>query len=180
MHLDEKTIASEELFQGKILRLTRDTVLLENGQTAFREVIHHSGGVCVVPLTEDEEVIFVKQYRYPFKTTLLEIPAGKLEAGEDPETCGRRELREEAGAVSGDFCSLGKLYPTVAYDTEIIYMFLARELEFLPQALDEDEFIDLLRIPLEEAYRMVMENEIFDAKTQIALMKAYNQLKNGN
>ncbi len=180
MHLNEKKIDSELIFDGKVIRVTRDTVILENGQTAFREVIHHNGGVCVVPVDDNENVIFVRQFRYPFHSILLEVPAGKLECGEDPEACGRRELREETGAVSQDFCYLGKLYPTVAYDTEIIYMYLARELDFLTQALDEDEFIDITRIPLDEAYRMVIDNEIFDAKTQLALLKAYHLLRGGN
>ncbi len=173
-HLYEKKLSSELIYDGKILKLTRDTALLENGETAYREVVHHSGGVCVLPLDNENNVLFVKQFRYPFATVLLEIPAGKREAGEDPLECGIRELKEEVGATADEVISLGKLYPTVAYDTEIIYMYLARGLKFGERHLDEDEFVDVVKIPLSEAYEMVMRDEIPDSKTQIAILKAYN------
>ena len=173
-HLYEKKLASELIYDGKILKLTRDTALLENGETAYREVVHHSGGVCVLPLDDEGNVLFVKQFRYPFATVLLEIPAGKREAGEDPVECGIRELKEEVGATADEIIPLGKLYPTVAYDTEIIYMYLARGLKFGERHLDEDEFVDVVKIPLSEAYEMVMCDEIPDSKTQIAILKAYN------
>ncbi len=173
-HLYEKKLSSELIYDGKILKLTRDTALLENGETAYREVVHHSGGVCVLPLDNENNVLFVKQFRYPFATVLLEIPAGKREAGEDPLECGIRELKEEVGATADEVISLGKLYPTVAYDTEIIYMYLARGLKFGERHLDDDEFVDVVKIPLSEAYEMVMRDEIPDSKTQIAILKAYN------
>lgn len=172
-HLHEKKLSSELIYDGKILKLTRDTAMLENGETAYREVVHHSGGVCVLPLDDDGNVLFVKQFRYPFRTVLLEIPAGKREIGEDPMTCGIRELSEEVGATAQEIIPLGKLYPTVAYDTEVIYMYLARGLSFHTQHLDEDEFVDVVKIPLEEAYYMVMRDEIPDSKTQIAILKAW-------
>ncbi len=172
-HLFEKKLSSELIYDGKILRLTRDTALLENGETAFREVIHHSGGVCVLPLDDDGNVLFVKQFRYPFASVLLEIPAGKREPGEDPLQCGIRELSEEVGARASEIIPLGKLYPTVAYNTEVIYMYLARGLSFHDQHLDADEFVDVTRIPLKEAYEMVMRDEIPDSKTQIAILKAW-------
>lgn len=174
MHLGEKTLEVEQIYKGKILNVTRDTVELENGCTAFREVIHHSGGVCVVPLTDEGEIIFVKQFRYPFQTTLLEVPAGKLEVGENPRECGLRELKEEAGASAEEFLYLGCLYPTVAYNTEIIHMYLAKGLSFSDQSLDEDEFLDIVRIPLDEAYSMAMNNKLPDSKTQIAVIKTYS------
>lgn len=177
MNLTEKTIGTEKIFEGKILSVTRDTVELPNGSTAFREVVHHSGGVCVVPLTDEGEIIMVKQFRYPFSQVLLEVPAGKREKGEDPLVCGTRELKEECGAVAEKIIPLGKLYPTVAYDTEIIYMFLATGLTFGEQKLDEDEFLDVVRIPLEDAVKMVMNDEIPDSKTQLAILKTYNLLK---
>lgn len=173
MHLSEKTIAVEEIYNGKILRVTRDKALLENGREAVREVIHHSGGVCVLPLTDDNEVLLVKQFRYPFQTTLLEAPAGKREAGEDPLACGVRELKEEVGATASRITPLGCLYPTVAYDTEIIYMYLARGLDFGAQKLDDGEFLDIVKVPFAEAYRMAMEGELPDAKTQLAVLKAW-------
>lgn len=178
MHLDEKTLSSELAYQAKIFRVTKDTAQLENGAEVRRDVVHHSGGVCVVPLTDKNTVLMVKQYRYPMHEITLEIPAGKLEAGEDPSECGLRELREEAGRTCGKYISLGKLYPTPAYDTEIIYMYLAEELsEPEEQNLDEGEFLDVTEIPLEEAVQMVMDGKIPDAKTQLALLKTWFILK---
>lgn len=128
MHLQEKTTGSEKTYQGKVFYVTRDTAELEDGKEVQRDVVHHSGGVCVVPLTEKGTVLMVKQFRYPMQQVTLEIPAGKLEAGEDPADCGRRELREEAGRTCGKYTPLGKLFPTPAYDTEVIHMYLAQEL----------------------------------------------------
>lgn len=176
-HLFETKIDSTQIYDGKILNVSRDTVRLENGETAYREVIHHSGGVCVLPLDENGDVLFVKQFRYPFADVLLEIPAGKRELGEDPLECGIRELSEEVGATADEIIPLGKLYPTVAYDTEIIYMYLARGLHFGEQHLDEDEFVDVIRIPFDEAYKMVMRDEIPDSKTQLAILKAWAMVK---
>ena len=176
-HLFETKIDSTQIYDGKILNVSRDTVRLENGETAYREVIHHSGGVCVLPLDENGDVLFVKQFRYPFADVLLEIPAGKRELGEDPLECGIRELSEEVGATADEITPLGKLYPTVAYDTEIIYMYLARGLHFGEQHLDEDEFVDVIRIPFDEAYKMVMRDEIPDSKTQLAILKAWAIVK---
>lgn len=177
MHLEEKTLQVEEIYNGKIFRVTRETAQVENGDQVFREVVHHSGGVCVVALTDNEEIIFVRQFRYPFQKVLLEVPAGKREEGEDPKTCGIRELREEAGATAGSVVDLGVLYPTVAYDTEVIHMYLATELSFGEQMLDDDEFLDVVRIPLDQAYEMVMRGEIPDAKTQIAVLKTYLRMR---
>lgn len=173
MHLNEETLSVEEIFKGKILNVTKDKVLLENSNISYREVIHHNGGVCVVPVTDEGEIIFVKQFRYPFKTVLTEVPAGKLEKGENPRDCGIRELKEETGAEAEEFIYLGCLYPTVAYNTEIIHMYLAKGLSYSVQNLDEDEFIDVVKIPLEEAYNMAMTNQLPDSKTQLAVMKAY-------
>ncbi|MBR6108041.1 MAG: NUDIX hydrolase [Oscillospiraceae bacterium] len=177
-HLSETTLASEEIYNGKILHVTRDTVALEDGTQAFREVVHHPGGACVVPLTDDGDVIMVRQFRYPHAAETLEIPAGKLEYGENPADCAVRELKEEAGAVSGRFEPLGRLFPTPAYDKEVIYMYLARALDLTKeQSLDADEFLDVVRIPLKEAVEMVMRDELPDAKTQIALLKTARLLE---
>lgn len=171
-HLEERQIGSEEIYHGRILHITRDTVLLENGKEALREVVHHPGGACVVPLTENGEVLMVRQFRYPQGEETLEIPAGKLEYGEDPLRCAVRELKEEVGGEADALESLGCLYPTPAYDKEIIYMYLARGIRLdAGQSLDADEFLDVVRLPLEQALEMVMENRLPDAKTQIALLK---------
>ncbi len=176
-HLFEKTLDTTPIFDGRVVKLRRDTVLLENGEKASREVIEHSGGVCVLPLTDNNEILFVKQFRYPFKSVLLEVPAGKREKGEEPLTCGIRELKEEVGAEAEKITYLGKLYPTVAYDTEVIYMYLAEGLSFSSQHLDEDEFVDVVKIPFEKAVEMVMNDEIPDSKTQLAILKANTNLR---
>ncbi|MDE6728754.1 MAG: NUDIX hydrolase [Oscillospiraceae bacterium] len=171
MHLDEKTLSSEQKFDGKVVKLFVDKVELENGDTATREVIKHPGGVCILPLDEDDNVLMVRQFRYPPHRVLLEIPAGKMEYGEDHRECGLRELREETGCTCDEFTYLGNLIPTPAYDNEVIHMYLARGLHSGAQDLDEDEFLDVERIPFAKAVDMVMNNEISDAKTQLALLK---------
>ena len=124
-----------------------------------------------MPLTADNNVLLVKQFRYPFLEATVEVPAGKINYGEDHEECGRRELLEETGMTAGEFTYLGCLYPTPAYDTETIHMYLARNLEQHNQHLDDDEFLDVLKVPFDEAVKMVMENKLPDAKTQIALLR---------
>lgn len=171
MHLDEKQLSSEQIFDGKVVKLFVDDVELEDGTKAKREVIKHPGGVCVVPLTDENEVLFVRQFRYPHKQVLLEIPAGKLEWGESHHDCGLRELKEETGCTCDEYTYLGSLIPTPAYCGEVIHMYLARGLHGGEQKLDEGEFLDIERIPLDKAVEMVMNNEIGDAKTQIALLK---------
>ncbi len=174
MHLEEKTLSSDLAYQAKIFRVTKDTALLEDGTKAVRDVVHHSGGVCVVPLTDRGTLLMVKQYRYPMHEVTLEVPAGKTEPGEDHYECGLRELREEAGRTCNSYTYLGKLYPTPAYDTEVIHMYLARELSAPEeQKLDDEEFLDVVELPLTEAINMVMDGKIHDAKTQIALLKTW-------
>lgn len=177
MYQNEKTLSSELIFEGKVVKLYKDKVELDNGYKAGREWIKHPGGVCVVALDEEENVYFVEQFRYPFHTALMEIPAGKLEFGEDHRECGIRELKEEIGATAESFEYLGCLYPTVAYDTEIIHMYLARGLSFGEQHLDEGEFLNVTKIPLSKAFEMVMNNELKDSKTQLAILKAAYKLK---
>ena len=167
----EKTIDSARIYEGRILNLRRDTVELENGKTSTREVVEHNGGVAVIALDEDGTIFFVSQYRYPFADVLLELPAGKLEKGEDPAAAGRRELEEECGCTAQTFEPLGKLYPTCAYDTEIIHLFYAKNLHASQQRLDENEFLTVQKIPVEKAVAMVLDGEIPDAKTQLGILK---------
>ncbi len=176
MHLQEKKIAEESIFDGKIIKVRRDKAELENGAVVTRELVIHSGGVCVVPVNEKGEVYLVKQFRYPFGEVLTEIPAGKLEVGEDHRSAGLRELKEEVGAESGKFEYLGVMYPSVAYLTEKIHMYLATELTFGEQSLDEDEFLDVEKMPLSQAVSMVLDGSIKDGKTQTALLLAARRL----
>ncbi|MDO5559994.1 MAG: NUDIX hydrolase [Oscillospiraceae bacterium] len=173
MHLFEETNSSQPVYNGKIFDVICDTVTLENDTQAKREVVLHNGGVCVVPVTDDNQLLLVRQFRYPFREVLTEVPAGKLNKGEDHLECGKRELLEETGACADTFTDMGIIYPTPAYLTEKIHMYIASGLKFEKQNLDEDEFLDVIKVPFEEALEMVMKNEIKDAKTQIAIMKAW-------
>lgn len=177
MDFTEKPLKQDYLYRGKIVNLRVDNAELPDGTTALREVIEHPGGVCVAALTEKEELLFVEQFRYPYMETVLELPAGKLEYGEDPFEAGKRELLEETGAAAKNYRDLGKLYPTPGYCGEIIHMYLAENLTFSEQHLDEDEFLEVRRIPLETAFQMVMCNEIRDSKTQVGILKTYQLIK---
>lgn len=172
MHLDEKTINSDIIYEGVIFTITHDTVELENGNTAVRDVLLHHGGVCVIPVTDENEIFLVKQFRYPFHTTTREVPAGKLEKGENHAECGRRELLEETGCTCDEYIYLGEMLPTPAYNSEVTHMYMARGLHFEKQNLDPDEFLDVEKIPLAEAVQLVMDGKIRDGKTQIAILKA--------
>lgn len=172
MHLEEKQLTSEYIYNGKIIKLRRDTALLPNGKTSTREVIEHNGGVCVAALTDNDEVLFVKQFRYPYMEIVTEIPAGKRDgADEDPLVCGKRELKEETGAEAESFIPLGKLYPSPGYCGEVIWMFAATDLRYGEQHPDDDEFLSVEKIPLEKAVQMILSGEITDAKTQAAVLK---------
>lgn len=174
MNLEEKPLKQEYIYRGKVLTLRVDKALLPNGKTTTREVVEHNGGVCVVPLTPENEVLMVEQFRYPYGTPVLEIPAGKRDSKtEPPLDCGRRELREETGATAEHMTFLGELYPTPGYCGEIIYMYLAQGLTYGQTDPDEDEFLNLKKIPLQTAVQMVLNGEIKDAKTQTALLKTH-------
>ena len=172
MHLQEKTVSSDLIYKGPIFTITHDSAELENGKTAVRDVVLHHGGVCVIPITENNEIFLVKQFRYPFQTVTREVPAGKLEKGEDHSECGRRELLEETGYTCSEYVYLGEMLPTPAYNSEVTYMYLAKGLTFSSQNLDPDEFLDVERIPLAEAVRQVMDGTIRDGKTQVTILKA--------
>ena len=172
MELTEKTLSSEKIFDGHILHIRRDTVELPDGSQSFREVVDHPGGVCVLALDDQNQALLVSQYRYPYQRVVREVPAGKLEYGEDPWAAALRELKEETGAVPGEFRSLGELYPSPGYCGEIIRMYLARDLRFGETHLDEDEFLNLERIPFGTLVEQVLSGEIKDAKTIAAALKA--------
>lgn len=172
--LAEQTVSSELIYDGVIVHLYRDEARLPDGKSAVREVIRHVGAVCVVPLTEQNEIICVRQYRYPHAKVLLEIPAGKLDSREeDRPSAALRELREETGARCERLTSLGKIYTTPAFVDEVIDMYLAEGLTFGETDLDEDEFLDVVRVPLPELVDMILAGEVPDAKTQAAVLKVW-------
>ena len=172
MNLEEKQLNAEYIYKGRIINLRKDTALLPNGNEAIREVIEHPGGVCVAALTDNNEILMVRQFRYPYGEVVLEIPAGKRDSKtEAPIDCGKRELKEETGAIAETIIPLGELYPTPGYCGEIIWLFGAKGLTFGETNPDEDEFLEVERIPLEKAVEMILSGEIKDAKTQAAVLK---------
>ncbi|MBQ1546582.1 MAG: NUDIX hydrolase [Clostridia bacterium] len=179
MKLEEKKISSKVLYDGKVVRLELDEIELPDGTPAKREVARHPAGVCVAALTSDNELLFVKQYRYPFGEVVLELPAGKVD---DPKTTplenGKRELLEETGAVGYNYVSLGAQYVSPGFTDEVLYMYMCRVDHFEQQRLDEDEFLNVEKIPLDKAVEMVMNNIIVDGKTQTAILKTTMLLQN--
>ena len=167
MELTEKTLTSREVYRGRILRVREDTVRLPNGKTAEREVAEHPGGVGILAL-DGGDVLLVRQYRYAFSRVLTEIPAGKREPGEEPFVTAQRELREEIGATAGKWTELGA---SPGCYGEVLYLYMAQELTFGDTHPDEDEFLDVVRMPFDRAVELCMTGELTDAKTVIALLK---------
>ena len=176
--LEEKFVSREEIFDGKILKVVKDTVSLPDGETAYREICLHVGGVCVLPLLSDGRVIMERQYRYAHHRVMLEIPAGKLNGpDEDPLVAAQRELREETGAEARKYTYLGSIATAPALIDELIHLYMAEDISFGERELDPDEFLDVELIHIDRLYEMVMKGEIADAKTQIAILKAKDYLK---
>ena len=173
-NLQETKLTSQPIFDGDVLHIYKDTVRLPNGKTSTREYTVHHGAVCILPLLENGDVLLERQFRYAMGEVLTEIPAGKLDyIGEDPREAALRELREETGAVASELIPLGPFYPAAAYSDEVIWMYLARGLTFGEQQLDDDEFLNLQAVPLEELARDVLAGRIPDAKTQAAILRVY-------
>lgn len=172
MELFEKTLDQISKFEGRVIHVHVDTVELPNGRTSTREIVNHPGGVGILALDQDNNVLVVRQFRYAFGRILLEIPAGKLERGEDPYEAAMRELKEETGASCEKLVSLGELYPTPGYCDEIIRLYLARDLSWGDMHLDDDEFLTVGRVPFQEMVDRILAGEIRDAKTCAAVLKA--------
>ncbi len=172
-NLEEKKLSRTEIYDGKVLHVVCDDVLLPNGERAIREFCIHVGAVCVIPVTDDGQVLMERQFRYPHGRVFYEIPAGKLDhPNEDPLSAAMRELREETGAVAGKMTFLGEVDTSPALINEKIYMYMAEDLSFTERELDEDEFLEVEKAPLTELVDLVMQGKISDAKTQIAVLKA--------
>ena len=171
MKLEEATLSSRAVFEGKLLKVYADAVRLPDGKEGTREYIRHPGGVGVVALTDQGEVLLVQQYRYPYGEVVTEIPAGQRDPGEDPLTTARRELEEETGMTAERWVPLGAMYPTPGYTNEVDYLFFATGLSPTVAHPDADEFLDVVRVPFDRLLQQVMENTLPDAKTQLALLK---------
>lgn len=172
-NLEEKQIKREEIFKGVALHVVKDEVLLPNGHRGVREISLHNGASAIIPILSDGRVIMERQFRYAHGRVMLEIPAGKLDTPDEiPLEAAKRELREETGAVAEKITFLGKIAPSPALIDEVIYLYMAEGLSFGERELDQDEFLDLELIHLDRLYKMVMQGEITDGKTQIAILKA--------
>ena len=178
--LAEKKLSRSEIFSGKILHVVLDTVTLPNGTETTREVVLHNGAVCVVPLTDDNKIVMERQFRFPFDKVIWEIPAGKIDKGEtDPNAAARRELLEETGYITNSLTFIGEYYPSPAILSEKIYMYLAKGLVKGEQKLDEDEFLDIVELPIDDVIDKILSNEIPDGKTQTAVLKVKALLDRG-
>ena len=167
-HLAEKKISGEGVYDGIFLKMKRDTVLLPDGQHAVREYLEHPGAVAILAVLDDGRVLLERQYRYPIAQAVIEIPAGKLNAGEDPLLCAQRELQEETGYTAKHWSKIRRIHPVISYSTEFIDIYLAEGLSPGPARLDEEEFLDVFAAPLEELLHWVEMGKITDVKTIIS------------
>ena len=177
MDLTEKTLERNVLFQGAIVTLRRDRAQLPDGRQASREVVEHPGGVAILPLHDDLTVTLVRQYRYPFQEVMTELPAGKLDRGEDHRVCALRELEEETGLVPGDLTYLGCLRLSPGYSNEVLHIYLARDLRQRQAHPDEGEFLNVFRLPFQQLLDQVMAGDLTDAKTVAGVLKTKLYLK---
>lgn len=171
-NFEEKTIHTEKIFEGKIIDLQVDKVSLPNGEVSKREIVKHPGAVAVIPITKDNKIVLVKQYRKPLEKTLVEIPAGKLDENEQPLAAAIRELEEETGYTTKELNFVTSFYTSPGFANELIYIYITDTLERLetPVAGDEDEYIEILELTLDEAKQYVEEEKIHDAKTNYAIL----------
>lgn len=171
--LTETQVSSRDIFKGFILDVKVDEIRQPDGNIGTRELIRHIGAVCVVPVTDDNKIIMEKQYRYPISMVIREIPAGKLDAAdEDRLEAAKRELREETGYTADEWINMGLYYPAPAYSDEKITMYLAKGLHKGETDLDDDEFIEVIEVPIDELVEDIMSGNLTDGKTQVAILKA--------
>lgn len=176
MELTEKTLKSEIVFSGRIMTVRKDEIELPTGKTSFRETVDHSGGVVIlasIVKNNEEKILMVKQFRYPLKQVILELPAGKLEKGEDPLDAAKRELIEETGYKAQKWENLGFIHTSAGYSNEKLYLYKATDLDFVGECPDEGEFLKNCEYSKAEVLRMIKSGEITDAKTICAMLKGY-------
>jgi ADP-ribose pyrophosphatase len=176
-HLREHRTSSEDVYSGKFLHLKKDIVKLPDGNTTFREYLIHPGAVAIMPILNDGRILLERQFRYPVDAAMIEIPAGKLELGEDPLLCAQRELLEETGYSAKSWEFLGRIHPVISYSTEIIDIYLAKDLTLGERALDEGEFLDVFAATLDEMHAWIAEGKITDVKTIISAYHLARRLK---
>lgn len=170
--LEEKRTDGKTVFDGEILHVVKDDITLPNGNAATREVIRHVGAVAIVGVTEDKKIVMERQFRYPMDEVISEIPAGKLNSkAEDKLEVAKREFQEETGYTAKQWTQIGLYYPAAAYSDEVITLFMATELEKGERNLDDDEFLDVQLVPIDDLVDQIMEGKIPDGKTQVAIMK---------
>ena len=176
MVFDEKTVSTEEVFKGSIVTLAVDKVEMPDGSLARRELVYHPGGVGVVAITDQDEIIMVYQYRKAIEKAIYEIPAGKLDPGEEPNICGMRELEEETGLKARTFEYLGFIYPSPGFTDEVTHIYLATDLYQGQINPDPDEYLDVVKMPISNVLEKIMNNEISDAKTVAGVLKALRKI----
>ncbi len=177
MELKETTLTSKLVYDGGLLKVYYDTVELVNGGTAWREVIRHPGAVVMVPVDDEGNIYLVRQFRYPYGKVVLEVPAGKLERGEEPFPAAQRELEEEIGARAERWTPMGEMLPTPGFCDELQHVYLARGLTFGASHPDEDEFLEPLKLPMEEAVAMAVDGRLEDSKTVAAILRAWHLME---
>lgn len=170
--LREKTVSSEVKYKGKIINVRLDDVIISDGQLKFREVVEHSGGVVIAAITADNKILLVKQWRYPIGQELIELPAGKLEKGEDPFEAAKRELEEETGYVAQNWQDLGFVFSTPGFCDERLYLYKATDLKYTQTNFDDGEIIKPIEISVDEAFEWIKTGKINDAKTIAAICLA--------
>lgn len=173
MEFEEKTISSKVVYDGKVITVIKDDVEVSDGHKSFREVVLHNGGVVIAAMKDDNTVLLVKQYRYPLKSINTELPAGKLEKGENPDDAAKRELEEETGFKAKYWQSLGYINTTPGICTEKLYLYLAKDLEFVGEHPDEGEVLKCYEYSLDRVFDMIKTGEINDSKTICTLMRAF-------
>lgn len=179
MKFEEKTIMTEPIFEGRVIQVQVDTVRLPNGEQSTREIVKHPGAVGIIPMTADGKLIVVEQYRKALERTIVEIPAGKMEPGEERTVCALRELEEETGYGTQNLTYLQEVVTSPGFCDEVVHIFVARDIFKIdhPAGLDDDEFVEVKAVTLEEAQQLMAQGVICDAKTIIAVMWLHNQLR---